>query len=41
MKTLSALADYVLVEAGGTTWYLLKAHAAYTPVIPQEADRVA
>ncbi|MGN0076123.1 MAG: selenium cofactor biosynthesis protein YqeC [Parafannyhessea sp.] len=40
MRTLSVLADYVLVEADGAARHPLKAHADHEPVIPQEADRV-
>lgn len=37
---LSALADYVLVEADGSKGLPLKAHAAHEPVIPTCASRV-
>ena len=40
MKTLMALADYVLVEADGSRTLPLKAHAPHEPVIPAEADQV-
>ena len=40
MRTLSVLADYVLVEADGAARHPLKAHASYEPVIPAGADRV-
>ncbi|WP_322155290.1 selenium cofactor biosynthesis protein YqeC [Paratractidigestivibacter sp.] len=36
---LAALADYVLVEADGSKRLPLKAHAAWEPVVPQEAKR--
>ena len=38
-STLLTLADYVLVEADGSKWLPLKAHAAYEPVIPPETKR--
>ena len=38
--TLSAAADYVLVEADGSKGLPAKAHAAHEPVIPPEADSV-
>ncbi|MBQ5749266.1 MAG: putative selenium-dependent hydroxylase accessory protein YqeC [Oscillospiraceae bacterium] len=37
---LARLADYVLVEADGAKRMPLKAHAAYEPVVPQEAGEV-
>ena len=37
---LKAAADYVLVEADGSKGLPAKAHAAWEPVIPTEADRV-
>ena len=37
---LSALADYVLVEADGSRQLPLKAHAAHEPVIPEQANTV-
>lgn len=37
---LSALADYVLVEADGSAGRPLKAHASHEPVIPREANQV-
>ena len=40
MRTLSVLADYVLVEADGAARHPLKAHADFEPVIPAGADRV-
>ena len=40
MRTLSVLADYVLVEADGAARHPLKAHADYEPVVPAGADRV-
>lgn len=39
-SVLSALADYVLVEADGSKGLPLKAHASYEPVIPSEAEQV-
>ncbi len=39
-EELSCLADYVLVEADGAKGRPLKAHAAYEPVIPANAQRV-
>ena len=36
---LAALADFVLVEADGSKRLPLKAHAAYEPVIPPEANQ--
>lgn len=39
-EELSALADYVLVEADGSRGLPLKAHAAHEPVIPSNAQRV-
>lgn len=39
-SVLSALADYVLVEADGSKGLPLKAHASYEPVIPLEAGQV-
>ncbi|MEY8387284.1 selenium cofactor biosynthesis protein YqeC [Oscillospiraceae bacterium 38-13] len=40
MDRLTALADYVLVEADGAAGHPLKAHAAYEPVIPPQANQV-
>ena len=40
MQALSALADYVLVEADGAKRLPLKAHASHEPVSPAEAQRV-
>lgn len=37
---LTALADYVLVEADGSAGRPLKAHASHEPVIPREANQV-
>ena len=39
MVRLTALADYVLVEADGSAGLPLKAHAPHEPVIPAEAAR--
>lgn len=39
MARLSALADYVLVEADGAKGLPLKAHAPWEPVIPPEANQ--
>lgn len=39
MEELSALADYVLVEADGSRGLPIKAHAPYEPVIPIETRR--
>lgn len=39
-RELTALADYVLVEADGSAGRPLKAHAPHEPVIPPEADQV-
>ena len=39
-EELSALADYVLVEADGAKGLPLKAHAGHEPVIPANAQRV-
>ena len=39
MGRLTALADYVLVEADGSAGLPLKAHAPHEPVIPAEAAR--
>lgn len=39
-RELTALADYVLVEADGSAGRPLKAHAAHEPVIPREANQV-
>ena len=40
VQALSALADFVLVEADGAKRLPLKAHASHEPVIPAEAQRV-
>ena len=40
MARLTALADYVLVEADGSAGLPLKAHAPHEPVIPAESGRV-
>ena len=39
-RELTALADYVLVEADGSAGRPLKTHAPHEPVIPPEADQV-
>ena len=39
-RELTALADYVLVEADGSAGRPLKAHASHEPVIPREANQV-
>ena len=39
-RDLTALADYVLVEADGSAGRPLKAHASHEPVIPREANQV-
>lgn len=39
MSRLTALADYIIVEADGSKRLPLKAHAAHEPVIPVEAGR--
>ena len=39
-RTLTHLADYVLVEADGSRGLPLKAHASYEPVIPSPANNV-
>jgi len=39
MAQISALADYVLVEADGSKGRPLKAHAAHEPVVPKEANQ--
>ncbi len=39
MEELSALADYILVEADGSRGLPLKAHAGHEPVIPACADQ--
>ncbi len=39
MSRLTALADYVIVEADGSKRLPLKAHASHEPVIPAEAGR--
>lgn len=38
-ETLAGLADYVLVEADGSKWLPLKAHAPHEPVIPANAGK--
>ena len=38
-RTLLQLADYVIVEADGAKRLPLKAHAAYEPVVPPEANQ--
>ena len=40
MVRLTALADYVLVEADGSAGLPLKAHAPHEPVIPENSRRV-
>jgi len=39
MAALAALADYVIVEADGSKRLPLKAHAAWEPVVPAEANQ--
>ena len=39
-RELTALADYVLVEADGSAGRPLKAHASHEPVIPREENQV-
>ena len=39
VRTLAALADYVLVEADGAHHCPAKAHADYEPVVPPEANQ--
>ena len=39
-RELTALADYVLVEADGSAGRPLKTHAPHEPVIPREANQV-
>lgn len=39
MERLALLADFVLVEADGSAQRPMKAHAAYEPVVPPEANQ--